>query len=54
MQVKSVLDPCKDDNEENNDENVSLGDDSDQKDGSSDAVSEVCYLYTFLPCFHHA
>ncbi|VFQ89495.1 unnamed protein product [Cuscuta campestris] len=34
LKVKSVLDPCEDDNDDNHSDNVSLGADSAQKDGS--------------------
>ncbi|KMT07473.1 hypothetical protein BVRB_6g150910 [Beta vulgaris subsp. vulgaris] len=41
LKVKSVLDPCEDDNEENNDDSVSLGADSVQRDDTSESGSEV-------------
>ncbi|KNA19113.1 hypothetical protein SOVF_064250 [Spinacia oleracea] len=41
LKVKSVLDPCEDDNGDNNDESVSLGDDSVHRDDTSDSGSEV-------------
>ena len=46
VQVKSVLDPCEDENEDIQDYEMSLGADSVQKDDSSDSDSEVnrqCY-----------
>lgn len=36
-----MLDPCGDDNDDSQDEDVSLGADSIQKDGYSDSESEV-------------
>ncbi|KAL9244830.1 hypothetical protein vseg_018551 [Gypsophila vaccaria] len=41
LKVKSVLDPCENDNENSQDESVSLGVDSVQRDNSSDSGSEV-------------
>lgn len=41
IQVKSVLDPCEDENEDNQDNEVSLGADSLQQDEYSDSDSEV-------------
>lgn len=41
VQVKSVLDPCEDENEDIQDDEMSLGADSVQKDDSSDSDSEV-------------
>ncbi|KAI4383611.1 hypothetical protein MLD38_009424 [Melastoma candidum] len=41
LKVKSVLDPCGDDNEDSQNEEVSLGADSIQKDGYSDSDSEI-------------
>ncbi|KAJ8451525.1 hypothetical protein Cgig2_018159 [Carnegiea gigantea] len=41
LKVKSVLDPCEDDNEENPDESVSLGAVSARSDDSSESGSEV-------------
>lgn len=40
-QVKSVLDPCEDENEGSQDDEVSLGAESLQRDGYSDSDSEV-------------
>lgn len=40
-QVKSVLDPCEDENDDMQDDEVSLGADSVQRDESSDSDSEV-------------
>jgi len=47
LQVKSVLDPCEDDNEENPDESVSLGADSARSDDSSESGSEVVSYFPF-------
>lgn len=41
LQVKSVLDPCEDENEDIQDDEVSLGADSVQKDDYSESDSEV-------------
>lgn len=41
VQVKSVLDPCEDENEDVQDDEMSLGADSVQKDDSSESDSEV-------------
>ncbi|KAF3954429.1 hypothetical protein CMV_020224 [Castanea mollissima] len=41
LKVKSVLDPCEDENEDIQDDEMSLGADSVQKDDSSDSDSEV-------------
>ncbi|KAK2636789.1 hypothetical protein Ddye_031581 [Dipteronia dyeriana] len=41
LKVKSVLDPCEDDNDDMQDDEVSLGTDSVQKDGSSESDTEV-------------
>lgn len=41
VQVKSVLDPCEDENDDMQDDEVSLGADSVQRDESSDSDSEV-------------
>lgn len=41
LQVKSVLDPCEDENEDIQDDEVSLGADSAQKDDYSESDSEV-------------
>ncbi|KAL2937425.1 Meiosis-specific protein ASY1 [Bienertia sinuspersici] len=41
LKVKSVLDPCEDDNEQNNDDSVSLGADSAQRGDASESGSEV-------------
>ncbi|XP_061993330.1 meiosis-specific protein ASY1-like [Rosa rugosa] len=41
LKVKSVLDPCEDENDDIQDDEVSLGDDSMQMDGSSESDSEV-------------
>ncbi|XP_021761559.1 meiosis-specific protein ASY1-like [Chenopodium quinoa] len=41
LKVKSVLDPCEDDNDDNNDESVSLGVDSVHRDDTSESGSEV-------------
>ncbi|XP_057533926.1 meiosis-specific protein ASY1 isoform X1 [Amaranthus tricolor] len=41
LKVKSVLDPCEDDNEVNNDDSVSLGADSVENDDASDSGSEA-------------
>ncbi|KAI4385302.1 hypothetical protein MLD38_003345 [Melastoma candidum] len=41
LKVKSVLDPCGDDNDDSQDGEVSLGADSIQKDGYSDSDSEI-------------
>ncbi|XP_021733912.1 meiosis-specific protein ASY1-like [Chenopodium quinoa] len=41
LKVKSVLDPCEDDNDDNNDESVSLGNDSVHRDDTSESGSEV-------------
>ncbi|KAH9618153.1 hypothetical protein KSS87_002037 [Heliosperma pusillum] len=41
LKVKSVLDPCEDDDEENQDESVSLGADSTRKDDGSESGNEV-------------
>ncbi|XP_043724246.1 meiosis-specific protein ASY1 [Telopea speciosissima] len=41
LKVKSVLDPCEDENDIQNDEEVSLGADSAQRDDSSSSDSEV-------------
>lgn len=41
MQVKSVLDPCEDENDDIQDDEVSLGADSMQRDDSSESDSEV-------------
>lgn len=40
-QVKSVLDPCEDENNDNQDDEVSLGADSHQKNDDDDSDSEV-------------
>lgn len=41
VQVKSVLDPCEDENDDMQDDEVNLGADSVQRDESSDSDSEV-------------
>ncbi|TXG56054.1 hypothetical protein EZV62_017367 [Acer yangbiense] len=41
LKVKSVLDPCEDDNDDMQDDEVSLGADSVQRDGSSESDTEV-------------
>lgn len=41
LQVKSVLDPCEDENNDNEDDEISLGADSVQKDEDSESDSEV-------------
>lgn len=41
VQVKSVLDPCEDENDDNQDDDVSLGADSLQKNDDSDSESEA-------------
>lgn len=41
LKVKSVLDPCEDENDDNQDDDVSLGADSLQKNDDSDSESEV-------------
>ncbi|CAK9144303.1 unnamed protein product [Ilex paraguariensis] len=41
LKVKSVLDPCEDENDDNQDEDVSLGADSVQRDEDSESDSEV-------------
>ena len=41
VQVKSVLDPCEDENDDIQDDAVSLGADSTQRDDSSESDSEV-------------
>ncbi|KAG8365887.1 hypothetical protein BUALT_Bualt17G0018700 [Buddleja alternifolia] len=41
LKVKSVLDPCEDENNENQDDEVSLGDDSLHKDDYSESDSEI-------------
>ncbi|KAL3835691.1 hypothetical protein ACJIZ3_010427 [Penstemon smallii] len=41
LKVKSVLDPCEDENNDNQDEEVSLGADSLQKDEDSESDSEI-------------
>jgi len=42
-----VLDPCEDDNEENQDESESLGADSARSDDSSESGSEVVTYFPF-------
>ncbi|KAK9677502.1 hypothetical protein RND81_11G147400 [Saponaria officinalis] len=41
LKVRSVLDPCENDNDKNMDESVSMGVDSTRRDNSSDSGSEV-------------
>lgn len=49
LQVKSVLDPCEDENDDNQDDVMSLGADSAEKDdGSSDSEVEYC-----SPCLNY-
>lgn len=49
VQVKSVLDPCEDENEDIQNDDVSLGADSVQRDEYSESDSEVtsniCFLF---------
>lgn len=45
-----MLDPCEDDNEENNDDSVSLGADSVQRDDTSESGSEVRNLFSRSSC----
>lgn len=51
LQVKSVLDPCEDENNDNQDDDASLGADSLQRDGGSESDSDVKYLHSFLFIF---
>lgn len=41
VQVKSVLDPCEDENDDNEENEISLGADSEQRHGFSETDSEV-------------
>lgn len=49
LQVKSVLDPCEDENNDNQDDDASLGADSLKRDGGSESDSDVIiYLQHFF------
>lgn len=49
FQVKSVLDPCEDENNDNQDDDASLGADSLKRDGGSESDSDVIiYLQHFF------
>ncbi|KAL9273986.1 Meiosis-specific protein ASY1-like protein, partial [Drosera capensis] len=48
LKVKSVLDPCDNDAEDDHVDNVSFGADSVQRDDSSDTESELCLFHAWL------
>ena len=51
IQVKSVLDPCEDENEDVQDDEVSLGGDSVQMADDSNSDSEVSWWITWVFSF---
>ena len=51
IQVKSVLDPCEDENEDVQDDEVSLGGDSVQMADDSNSDSEVSWWFTWVFSF---
>jgi hypothetical protein len=50
--VKSVLDPCEDENDDMEDDEVSLGADSVERDGYSESGTEVNLQYSLILCFN--
>lgn len=51
VQVKSVLDPCEDENDDMQDDGKSIGPDSVHDDQPSDSDSEVNKVSNLLICF---
>jgi len=47
-----VLDPCEDENDDMEDDEVSLGADSVERDGYSESGTEVNLQYSLILCFN--